>query len=913
MSEELVKKVQDQLKEESWTRAAISNVTQNNIEELEKIVEQAVQENAVSEICDVCDEHLTHSKDSITALYISGMLALKQGALDNSALVSLVDIFNKNKKEAIVEYICKSILERDENNKFALRALAERYREDKNEEMWALYEKIVKIDHEEADLAKALAERAEENGDVESAINFYKKALHRFVGLKNISSIKEVWSKLVSLIPQEIDFFLSIQRKVAKSISEDKSALLMQDLYGWYKENKKWETAIEILKLILQIDPKDSSLRREIVDCYKGLYADRANLDDYIASSDLTQGFRNVFEAIADFEKHIAFDVKGYVFHSAWGVGQIKESKNDNLKIYFGKNFGVREMTLKMAVNALTPLKDDHIWVLKATKKREELLKMVKDDKVGILKKIIKSFGNSCDLKRVKAELVPSILSAKDWTSWNNAAKKILENDSTFGVNPNDITQYIVRDHEISREEKYNNAFKAQKQFFARVDIIMKFVADDEADKDSDLFSDMHQYFTGFLKTITHSTTQIVAAFLTVEKIGRLIPSRAYSCKYSFAQIYGDLVENEKNEHRDKESEKTPREVYEELKDTKNTSLKADFLADIKLYLKEEWQDEYLKLFPTVLKKELLDEVANNGGSEKLKAFVAYCFENFKDCRAALMFLFGNCQEDSWYKESGVSYEKQLIALLNTIVLCFREINSHVNTTENKKIEKQAEALLFKNETLANYMFQNEEETVTKMYTLVDDIQDLDPNIKSKLRNKILEKYPDYKFRATEEKDSAPKGMWVTAAKLEEKQALAEQIQKVDIPANAKEISEARAQGDLKENAEYKAAKEHQHYLNVTLAKLQEELNRAVVFDPTTASTAIVSFGTRVTLLNKDTNQNEVYTILGPWESDPDKGIISYMSPRGDKLLNRKLEEEFSFNINETLYNYKVVKIEIAK
>ncbi|MBO7122724.1 MAG: transcription elongation factor GreA [Treponema sp.] len=912
MSEELVKKVQEQLKEESWTRAAISNVTQNNIEELEKIVAQAVQENAVSEIREVCDEHLTHSKDSITALYISGMLALKQGALDNSALVSLVDIFNKNKKEPIVVYICKSILASDENNKFALRALAERYREDKNDEMWALYEKIVKIDFEEAEMAKALAEHCEEKGDTDNAISFYKKALHRFVSLKNISSVKEVWSKLVALIPQEIDFFLSVQRKVSKSISEDKSALLMQELYGWYKDNKKWEIAINILKLILQIDPKDSWARREIVDCYKGLYAGRANLDEYIASSDLTQGFRNVFEAISDFEKHIAFDVKSFVYHRSWGVGKITESKNDTLTINFGKKTGVHEMSLKMAVDALTPLKNDHIWVLKRTKTRETLVKMVKENKAETLKTIIKSFGNSCDFKRIKAELVPSILQPKEWTSWNNAAKKILESDSTFGVNPNDITQYIVRDHEISSEEKYNNEFKSQKQFFARIDIIMKFVADDEADKDSDLFSDMYQYFTGFLKTITRATTQVVAAYLTVQKIGNLIPSRAYSCKYTFAQIYGDLKENEKIEPRNrKEDEKTPREVYEELKDTKNTTLKEDFLRDIKDLT--EWQDEYLKLFPTVLKKELLDAVAANGGAEKLKKFAVNCYEDYKDFRAAILFFFENCQDDAWHKDSGVSYEKQLIAILNVIDLCFREIASHVNTTENKKVQKQAEKLLFDSEALANFMFSNGEETVTKMYTLVDDIHDLDPNIKSKLRNKILEKYPDYKFRTTEEKASAPKGMLVTAAKLEEKQALVEQIQKVDIPANAKEIGEARAQGDLKENAEYKAAKEHQHYLNVTLAKLQEELARAVVFDPTTASTAIVSFGTKVTLFNKDTNQNEVYTILGPWESDPDKGIISYMSPRGNELLNRKPEEEFSFKINETLYNYKVLQIEIAK
>lgn len=897
MSEELIKSVQEKLKEESWTRTAIGNITQNNITDLAKIVEDSFSQDCAPDVREICDEHLAHSKDSIIALYVSGMIALRQGAIDNSALVNLVDIFNKNKKEPIVVFICQTILADDENNKFALRTLAACYREAKNEEVWNLYEKIVKIDFEEADMAKVLAEHAEEKGDNETAINYYKKALLRYVSLKNTSAVKEIWSKLVSLIPEEIDFFLLVQRKIAKSISDDKSALLMQELYSWYKENSKWETAIDILKLNLQIDPKDAWARREIVECYRGLYADRSNLEDYISSSDLTQNFRNVFEAINDFEKHIAFDKGNFVFHRSWGVGKIVKVQNDMLTINFGKKTGKKEMALKMAVSALTPLKNDHIWVLKATKNREELAAMAKKDKKEMLTRIIKSFNNSCDFKRIKAELIPAILEPKEWTSWNNAAKKILESDSTFGVNPNDITQYIVRDHEISYEEKYSNEFKAQKQFFARVDIIMKFINDENTEKDNDLFSDMYEYFKGFIKNITQATEQVIAAYLVVQKIGQLFPVHAYQCKYTFAQIYSDLED--------------PRVTYENLKDTKNTSLKEDFLKNIKLL--SDWQEQYIRLFPTVLKKEMISTLEGMGGVERLKKFAVDAFDDFKDFRQAIVFMFENCQDDQWYKDSGVSYEKQLITLLNIIELCGREIENHLNTTENKKIAKKAEELLFKTDALTNHMFSNDEQTVTKMYTLVNDIPGINSSIKTSLRNKILEKYPDYKFQATEEKAAAPKGMWVTAAKLEEKKEQAEKIQKVEIPANAKEIAEARAQGDLKENAEYKAAKEHQHYLNVTLTKLQEELNRAVVFDPTTASTAVVSFGTKVTLLNKDTNQNETYTIMGPWESDPDKGIISYMSPRGNAFLDKKPEEEFSFTINEKTYNYKVVQIEIAK
>ena len=440
MSKELESKVQEMLKEETWTRATISNYTKNNLTELTTLIEKAREENCVAEIKAICDEHLTHSKDSIIALYISGILSVRDGALDNSSLVTLVDIFQKAHKEPIVVYLCETVLEEDENNKFALRTLAKAYREENNEKVWELYEKIVKLDFEEAELAKALAEHYEQIGS-DNATDYYKKALLRYIALKNIGPVKELWTKLVATIPEEIDFFLLVQRKVAKSISEDKSALLMQELYNWYKDNSHWDIAIDILKLILSIDPKDPWARREIVECYRGKYKEHSHLEDYIRSSDLTQSFRNVFEAINDFEKHIAFDAKNFVFHRSWGVGIIRKVESDNLTINFGKKNGVHEMSLKMAISALTPLAKDHIWVLKATKSKEELSTFVKENIVDTLKIIIKSFGNKCNFKRIKAELVPAILSTGEWTSWNSKAKKVLESDATFGVNPNDFNK----------------------------------------------------------------------------------------------------------------------------------------------------------------------------------------------------------------------------------------------------------------------------------------------------------------------------------------------------------------------------------------------------------------------------------------------------------------------------------------
>ena len=898
MSEELVNHVQEMLKEETWTRAAIGNYTKNNLIELAGIVEKARQENCENEVKAVCDEQLTHTKDSIVALYVSGMIALNSGALDNSALVSLIEIFEKNHKETLVEYMCTSILDSDPQNKFALRRLADYYKTTNSDKVWDLYETIIKLDFEEADIAKLLAERYESQNNEEAAISYYKKALLRYVGAKNLNAVKEIWTKLVGLIPEELDFFLLVQRKVAKSISEDKSALLMQELYQYYKNTAKWDTAIDILKLILTIDNKDSWARKEIIDCFRGKYADHSHLEDYIKSSNLNQSFRNVFEAISDFEKHIAFDAGNFVFHRSWGVGIIRKVQGDMLTINFGKKNGIHEISLKMAVSALQPLASDHIWVLKATKTREELSKMVKEDKTWALKTIIKSFGNSCDDKRIKAELVPAVLTTGEWTSWHTAAQKIITTDSTFGVSPNDINMYLVRDHEISIEEKLANEFKAEKQFFARIEILMKYVQDDSTDKADELFSDMFGYFTGYLKSFTNVNEQVVASYLVVQRICKLFPSYTNPAKYTFAELYGDID--------------NPREMYLLLKDAKGTThLREDYITSIRQL--SDWDVQYVRLFPTVLDDSLIQQLISSGKTDKVQRLAIDSFENYRDFRDTAIFFFEHYNEEDWFKSSGIQYERELVTLINIIAQCYREINSHVNTTDNKKTIKNATKMLFTNGKLLDYMLTNGPDACTRLYTMVNDVKDIDATYKAQLRNGILNKYPDFKFQEAETKTEQPKGLIVTAIMLEEKKKQENDIEKVQVPANAIEVSEAREKQDLKENAEYAAAKEHQHYLNVTLTKLKEEISRAVIFDPTTITTSLVSFGTTITLHNELDNKDETYSIFGPWESNPEKGIISYMSPFGNALLDAKVGEKRDFTINEHPYSYTVKEIKASK
>ena len=123
-------------------------------------------------VCSKCEEHLGHTRNSIIALYVSGVLSLRKRLLDDTNLIRLTTIFADNHKWNVVEYLCNRVLEFGES-KFALRMLAECYeKENKAEKRLEVWERLIRVDYEEADIVKRLAEVREAAGDLEGAIDY---------------------------------------------------------------------------------------------------------------------------------------------------------------------------------------------------------------------------------------------------------------------------------------------------------------------------------------------------------------------------------------------------------------------------------------------------------------------------------------------------------------------------------------------------------------------------------------------------------------------------------------------------------------------------------------------------------------------------------------------------------------------
>lgn len=889
MSEQLIKSIHELLNEEKWTRAALNSYTINNFKELDDIILKTDKFKVQEEILSLCQEHLAHTKNSIIALYLSGVISLSKQLVDDSNLIVLTNIFTDNHKWNIVEYLCKRILEFGEN-KYALRTLAECY-ENKNEEenKFKVWERLIRVDYEEADIVRFLAEKEEKDNNLEKAIEYYKKAMHRYINKKMFANVKGIWEKLIEYSPEDIEFFFHIERKIVKVLSGERAAGLLYSLYPYYNKIGNWDTAIEILKRVLAYESKNPKPRKDIVECYRKKYDGHSHLEEYIKLSNLTQSWRNVHDAISDFEKHISFDTGNYVYHRSWGIGKVINIEDELFFIDFADKKN-HQMSLKMAVKALSILTDDHIWVLKNSLPASTLKNKIKQEPSWALKILIRSFDNMANMKKIKSELVPSILTAGEWSKWNMEAQKILKTDPIFGNHPDKIDMFMVRETPISFEEKTFNKFKAEKNFYGRVESIQDFIKHGKLD--SEYFGEMFSYFTAFLKSFSIVNELVISSYLLITRIVAAHPYLNPGFNYKFVELFEQIDNLD--------------EVFSKITES---DFKKDFLVYVKKNI-DNWPEIFARLFNLYQSKYIIDELVSSGEMEVLKTISYQLLMHYRELKEPFIWVARNLTVESWFVSLNIPLEKILIAMIHLLDITYREISNKREVSLNRKLNKQIQDFLFKEEKLINYILNSGEESITRLYTLIDDVKEMDPSLKINLKQKIRDKYPDYKFLGEPEKERVSWGLTVTKTGYEKKQKALRHLLEVEIPVNSKEIGVAMEKGDLRENAEYKAALEKQELLKGATLKIQEELQNARIFNESQIDTDYISFGTRVKLKNKISNKKEEYIILGPWESEPSKQIISYLSPLGVELCNHRAGENLQFTINEREYSYQVDSID---
>nr|WP_267916723.1 transcription elongation factor GreA [Borreliella afzelii] len=898
MSNVTIEKLDSILQEDKWTRIVVNNYSLAKIKELDDLIDNIIDEGLTEDVLDICGRHLKDVKKSIAGLYISGMLIYSRRPLNDMNLLAVIDLFSQNLKWALVEHICNEMLSISEN-KHALYTLAKIYAQNnENDKLPNIWTRIVEADIGDTVFVRQLATYYE-TIDLQKSIFYFRKAIYRFIDKKQMSGIREVWAKLIHYVSDDFDSFLLILQKIEKDLGFKKAIVLYEDLFDHYSLTDNIDETIEILKGILKLDNKNHKARENLVKFLRERYKDVKNIEDYLVKSDIENLDKNFVDVYSDFEKYLFFAKGNFVYHQTWSVGIVRDVNDHGITVDFVSKRG-HFIGFDMAMSALSPLSREDIRVLKAITPKEELADRVKKDIEWAIKVIIKSY-KAIDLKGIKKELVPSLMTQSSWNSWSLKAKQILKDNPHFVMDSGKLDCYVYNERSSNLNEKMYDKFKIEKDFYKRYEIFINYCNVKGIVKDLHIEEEMLNYFLIYVNNFTKVDHHVISSYVILKSLGN----------------FSEELSSKVNIEKDVNLEFLLKEYSKGIVDLFDSILNAEIKKELVVLIKRElsnWILYYKELFPHSVNKKLVESLYKEDPKEVEKLF-NYVIKNYKIYKDAYIWIlkhFKTYSIDLSYSDSDLL--ANLIKILTDSVI---KINNKNNSVASKRIYKMVINLLVKDGYLKSVLeYVRDEELAKRVYMTCFYVKDFPPkdllDIKSIIRQLFDSvEFEDEKMQLAGERMEI--GFLTILSSLNKKQKELKHLKEVEIPENSKEIGKARELGDLKENAEYHSAKEKQQFLTKRLNSLMLEIENAKVIDTKDLQSSVVGFGTKVIILNEVTGKDESYLILGPWESNPDEGIISYKSPFGENLLDSREGDSLNFIINNTNFKYFVKKIEPIK
>jgi len=887
-------KIDTMLKEDKvFSKNELTNMKVDAFREYDKQISKLSEEDMI-EIKENADNLIAANENLLFARYVSASIGMiRRPQEDNIHMQNLLVSFYENRNMKVVEFLADKILELNEN-KNALRMLADCYAESGRErERWHVLERLVKVDFDERKIVLELAEHFAKEGNPDKENFYYKKVLNRYISAMEADNVKKVWSVLLSKKTEDFGYFLGIADKVAASIGHAFAIDLLNDFIKTVKEDT--DKCILVLKKELALDKESQDARTALIMAYQKKYGSSSRFNYCMRKSGL-KGNEDVSKAIASFETDIAFDVNSFVLQRSTGkLGIIKAINDKEVTISFGKNFST--MSTEMAFKALTPMPKSHIKVLKAVIPAKLKAKILSDTE-WTLRILMESRDRKCSLRDMKAELIaPNLLNEKEWEIFRKDAKKVLLENLYFSPVSGENDTYILRDTPITPEEKQLLAFKSENDFYSKVKIVMEFVNAD-FDTESDSFSEMVKYFNFQNRSIGDRISDVqLASYLLLNylRIDRKIATSINECKLTFAELY-KRIEN-------KVSTFDKLEVPE---------LKKEFIDQVIDVDSRGWPELLREFFPHYTYSYIPEKLkSTKSGYEVYISILKNSVNNFKDNLDILIWNLRNATRKEWDR-AGISEETLIVTQLSVLAYTQSCIEAKKDVTDNKKRSQTVSQYLFGEKKLFKAINEGDIELAKKIYSVVSNDKNLDPGRLVEIKHCISEKYPDFSFgsqKTIQTENLIPTGFFCSKAaydaKVKERAELEHQLMEV-----ADEIADARALGDLRENAEYQYGKDKQKNLNITLNNLKRLLETAQIKSTRDVDVSKISFGTKVTMMDNIAKKKVVYSIMGLWESDPENNVINFKTPLGQNLYNKVVGDEARFDVNGTEYDFKVLSIE---
>ena len=548
-----------------------------------------------------------------------------------------------------------------------------------------------------------------------------------------------------------------------------------------------------------------------------------------------------------------------FVIHRSWGFGQIKSynAATQRLTIDFA-NKPSHQMDPAFCVNTMEVLPPKHILARQQTEPKI-IAEFIEQNPAQLVVETLQAYENhattAIDLEITLAQLIGEVKFKKWWST----AKKQLAKDPRIAIPVKKTECYVLRETPISAQDELFEAFNSTRSARRRITLAESLIA--ASDKDT---------IPGDLQPILQAVTEAVRDSNQIDHAERLygayirdqLAKLADVDPATLAPSQGELIANTRE--------------LPEIAEALPVNFQSRFLELVKETHPIECRDALFNLLKTSQGKfttECINFLVENGYVDDL-AETLKRWQIEQNLRAPVLL---------WIVKN--RHSKKFAKLLNDLIsprllgsIFFAIDNEALQAASARRIPL-GDILSEDTDLISDLLSTADPETARDLANTLMLNQGFEELTKKSLLARFIKIFPGIQTIVASEADAKEEAVLVSRWSYERRREEYETIVSKKIPDNSRAIATAREHGDLKENSEYKMAKQDQTVLMAQKSQLEKDLSSARITDFSEATVDQVSVGSIVSLKNLGGGPNVTYTLLGAWDSDPDNEIIAYKTP----------------------------------
>jgi len=578
--------------------------------------------------------------------------------------------------------------------------------------------------------------------------------------------------------------------------------------------------------------------------------------------------------------------------HKSWGVGKVADWDRLNVKVVvdFEEKPG-HEMGMKFAGMSLTPIAEDS-FLAKRLSSPDELQALAGDDPVGLVKLALQSHGDRLFLDELENLIKGPIVPEGKYKGWWESTKKKLREDRQFIVPAKRTEPLELREEDFDPSESLIEDFHDARDLKAKVKAVDAIIKDIGAFKDNqerlvELVDEISDIARKGVKLQYAAAVELI--LIREELQGKIKGYEPPEDQITVADIIAD------------DEESIPG-LFEELSLTRLRQT----LKNFPNAFGDEWVDKLLGLIPECSLRSISEIASFLDSMSQSGALVTYMEDGLQQRSLSSDALAWICRERKGMASTLFNPE------LSLSIMSSLEADQLNEEGAVRSANRLRDLIADDKDLIPDLLADANVNIVRNFASRLINSASFDELTRKSLVARVIKMHPEVQDLVSGgERKEDEETLIVSEESLAERKAAYDKLVKEEIPQNREDIRVARSYGDLRENFEYKSAKEYQRVLMKRQNDWERDLKIAHPTDFSDPDTSKVSIGTVVKLEPTDGGEPLTYSVLGAWDSDPEKGILAYLSERGDEILDKHVGDEVEFPTAEgTRQRYRIASIE---